>query len=68
MISYAISLSLIMLSAIFIIGDVSLMKAIHSSTNNFRIFILLPLIILYAIIALAETNRAPFDLPEAESE
>lgn len=68
MISYSISLSLQILSVIFLLGDQSLMKQVNSSEIGSRWLLLSPLIPLFVISAIAETNRAPFDLPEAESE
>lgn len=68
MISYSVSLSLIYLTVIFTFGSLNLLDIIHYSTV-FPLFIpLFPLAILFIISAVAETNRAPFDLPEAESE
>lgn len=64
MISYSVSLSLIILTVIFIQGDIDLLSLMY---NN-RSFFLLPMIPLFMISALAEVNRSPFDLPEAESE
>ncbi len=64
MISYSITLSLIFVAVVFLSGDISLMSFMLWSKWK----ILLPIIPVFIISALAETNRAPFDLPEAESE
>ena len=64
MISYSITLSLIFVAVVFISGDVSLMSLMLWSKWQ----VLQPIIPIFVISALAETNRAPFDLPEAESE
>jgi NADH:ubiquinone oxidoreductase subunit H len=61
MISYSIALSLLFLAFIFIAGS------LNYRPIAFNLFILI-LFIIALIIAVAETNRAPFDLPEAESE
>jgi NADH:ubiquinone oxidoreductase subunit H len=64
MISYSITLSLIFVALVFLSGDISLMSFMLFSKWK----VLLPIIPIFVISALAETNRAPFDLPEAESE
>ena len=64
MISYSITLSLIFVAVVFLSGDISLMSLMLWSKWK----VLLPIIPIFVISALAETNRAPFDLPEAESE
>ena len=66
MISYSVNLTLIILTVIILIGDISLNSLINSP--SYRYLILFPMLILFFISALAETNRSPFDLPEAESE
>lgn len=68
MISYSVSLSLIFLCVIFTLGTVDLLEIVCAQRAVSLFYALLPIAILFMISALAETNRAPFDLPEAESE
>lgn len=68
MISYEISISTIYLSVIMISGSFSLNDIIESQESVWFILPLLPMWLLFVITSLAETNRAPFDLPEAEAE
>lgn len=68
MVSYELSLGLSLVGILLITGSLQLSKIVDSQTGTWFIF-LQPLgFIVYAISALAETNRAPFDLPEAEHE
>jgi len=68
MISYSVSLSLIMLTVIFTLGTVNLLEIVAAQQPFSLVLPLFPMAILFMISALAETNRAPMDLPEAESE
>ena len=68
MISYEISIGLIVISVIFLTGSLNLSFIVLSQENVWFIFPLFPSFFLFAISALAETNRHPFDLPEAEAE
>ena len=68
MISYSVSLSLILLTVIFTLGTVNLLEILAAQQPIGLFYALLPMAILFMISAVAETNRAPFDLPEAESE
>lgn len=68
MVSYEISISTIYLSIVLMSGSFSLIDIVEFQKNIWYIFPLFPLWILFFIISLAETNRSPFDLPEAEAE
>ena len=69
MISYEVSISLIIIPIILFSGSLSLSKIIYVQTvTTWFIFPLFPLAIIYFRYILAETNRVPFDLPEAEAE
>lgn len=69
MISYEVSISLIILPIILLAGTLNLNKIIYVQMKTvWFVFPLLPLAIIFFISILAETNRAPFDLPEAEAE
>jgi len=69
LISYEVSISLIIIPIILFSGSLSLSKIIYIQTVTiWFIFPLFPLAIIYFISILAETNRVPFDLPEAEAE
>ena len=68
MISYEICISTIFISIILISGSYSFSNVISCQKDIWFIVPLFPLWILFLIISLAETNRAPFDLPEAEAE
>jgi NADH-quinone oxidoreductase subunit H len=68
MISYELPLSLSLISVLLIAGSLSL-NDIAKAQSNFWFIGVQPLsFIIYFICAIAETNRAPFDLPESESE
>jgi NADH-quinone oxidoreductase subunit H len=69
MISYEISISLCILPVIILTGSLNLTNIVFFQTNyGWNIFILFPIALMLFISILAETNRAPFDLPEAEAE
>ena len=68
MISYEISMGLAIVGVIMLSQSLSLVKIVESQFQ-FPFLIVQPLgFIIYLIAAVAETNRSPFDLPEAESE
>jgi NADH-quinone oxidoreductase subunit H len=69
MISYEVSISLIIIPIILFSNSLNINLIIDSQKNTiWYIFPLLPLSLIFLISILAETNRAPFDLPEAEAE
>jgi len=69
MISYEIAFSVIWLIIILINGNLNILNMVYIQTEYIVFLIpLLPIYFIFFIIILAETNRAPFDLPEAESE
>jgi NADH-quinone oxidoreductase subunit H len=70
MISYEVSLALSLIGVFMIAGSLSLVDIVKAQDKFFNWFIFRqPLgFILYLICAIAETNRAPFDLPEADNE
>ena len=73
MISYEVSLGLIIIGIIISTGSMNLSAIVQAQDGDFGLFNWywlphLPMVALFFISALAETNRPPFDLPEAESE
>lgn len=68
MISYEISLGLIMMPSILFAGSFNITDIVLSQKNCFYVFLLFPLPAMYFLSVLGETHRAPFDLPEAEAE
>lgn len=68
MISYEVSLGLTVLPVILSCGSLNLSCIVLAQSTIWYCFPLLPLVPIFFISILAETNRAPFDLPEAEAE
>ena len=68
MISYELIYSAAVLVVILLCGTFNITEIIEAQQSVWYIVPLLPIFILFFISALAETNRTPFDLPEAESE
>lgn len=68
MISYEISIGFIILSVAVCVGSLNLSKIVLAQKEVWLITPLLPLFGMFYISMLAETNRHPFDLPEAEAE
>ncbi len=68
MISYEVSIGIIIINVLLCTGSLNLNKIVLAQEKIWFIFPLFPMFIVFFISALAETNRPPFDLPEAESE
>ncbi len=73
MISYEISLGLILIGVLISTGSLNLSEIVRAQDGRFGLFSWywlphFPMMILFVVSAHAETNRPPFDLPEAESE
>jgi len=68
MISYELPMGVIVLTVCLIVGSLNLSEIIESQKNIWFIWPLWPQLVMWFICCLAETNRAPFDLPEAEAE
>jgi NADH-quinone oxidoreductase subunit H len=68
MISYEVSIGLIIISVVLMSGSLNLSEIILAQKNGWYVFSMFPMFVLFFASALAETNRHPFDLPEAEAE
>ncbi len=73
MISYEVSIGLIIVGVLISTGSLNLTSIVMAQSGSYGIFSWywlphLPMVVLFFVSALAETNRPPFDLPEAEAE
>ena len=70
MVSYEVSIGLVVVTVIMMVGSMNLTDIVMAQkAHGWHVFgILLPMFVVFFISALAETNRHPFDLPEAEAE
>ncbi len=68
MISYEVSIGLIIISVLLSTGSLNLTTIVLSQEEMWFVIPHFPMFVIFFISTLAETNRAPFDLPEAESE
>lgn len=68
MISYEVSISIIILTLLVPVGSLNLTDIVLSQSEVWFIFPFFPVFLLFLISSVAETNRHPFDLPEAEAE
>jgi NADH-quinone oxidoreductase subunit H len=72
MVSYEVSMGFVIVSVLLLVGSLNLSDIVRSQVGGFwhwHFFsMLLPMGVVFVVSALAETNRTPFDLPEAEAE
>jgi NADH-quinone oxidoreductase subunit H len=68
MVSYEVSIGLILITVLLCAGSLNLSEIVLAQTHIWFCIPLFPLLLMFFISCLAETNRAPFDLPEAEAE
>ncbi len=80
MVSYEVSIGFIIVTVILLVGSMNLTDIVNAQAGGIHtwhvfsldhfpmIIVMLPMFVIFFISALAETNRPPFDLPEAESE
>ncbi len=68
MVSYEVSMGLIIVCVLLCTGSLNLMEIVEAPRPVWMQVLLFPMFIVFLISILAETNRAPFDLPEGESE
>jgi len=68
MVSYEVSIGFVLVTVLMCVGSLNLSEIVMAQKNLWFFIPLFPMFIIFFISALAETNRPPFDLPEAESE
>ncbi len=68
MVSYEVSIGLVLITVLLCVGSLNLTQIVLAQEKVWFCVPLFPLLIMFFISCLAETNRAPFDLPEAEAE
>jgi NADH:ubiquinone oxidoreductase subunit H len=68
MVSYEVSIGLIIITVLICVGSCNLSEIVMAQTQIWFGIPLAPLLVMFFVSCLAETNRAPFDLPEAEAE
>ena len=68
MVSYEVSIGIIIINVLLCVGSLNLTDIVLAQKNVWFVIPLFPMFVIFFISALAETNRPPFDLPEAEAE
>jgi len=68
MVSYEVSIGIIIINVLLCVGSLNLTDIVNAQQSLWFVIPLFPMFVVFLISALAETNRPPFDLPEAEAE
>ncbi|WP_372622071.1 NADH-quinone oxidoreductase subunit NuoH [Falsiroseomonas sp.] len=68
MVSYEVSMGFVIVTVLLCVGSLNLTEIVRAQANMWFVIPLFPMFVIFFISTLAETNRAPFDLPEGESE
>ncbi len=68
MVSYEVSIGIIIINVLLCVGSLNLTDIVLAQRELWYVIPLFPMFVIFFISALAETNRPPFDLPEAEAE
>ena len=68
MVSYEVSIGIIIINVLLCVGSLNLKEIVLAQKDLWYVIPLFPMFVIFFISALAETNRPPFDLPEAEAE
>ncbi len=68
MVSYEVSIGIIIINVLLCVGSLNLNDIVIAQKSMWYVIPLFPMFVIFFISALAETNRPPFDLPEAEAE
>ena len=68
MVSYEVSIGFVIITVLLCVGSLNLSEIVNAQKKIWFVFPLFPMFIIFFVSALAETNRPPFDLPEAEAE
>ena len=68
MVSYEVSIGVIIINVLLCVGSLNLNDIVLAQKNLWFVIPLFPMFVIFFISTLAETNRPPFDLPEAEAE
>jgi len=68
MVSYEVSIGFVLVTVLLCVGSLNLSDIVLAQKKIWFVIPLLPMFVIFFVSSLAETNRLPFDLPEAESE